>query len=156
MSACTPYPAAVAELIQFYETLRPESLARLPALYAPDARFKDPFNDVQGVDAVQRIMEHLFDALQQPRFRVLSCVAQGQQAFVTWDFEFALPRLRNGQTQRIHGATHWALDAAGRVTLHRDYWDAAEELYEKLPILGALMRTLKAALRTPQKPEPAR
>jgi len=35
------------------------------------------------------------------------------------------------------------LDAQGRVTLHRDYWDAAEELYEKLPWVGGLMRWLK-------------
>ena len=35
------------------------------------------------------------------------------------------------------------LDAQGQVTLHRDYWDAAEELYEKLPVVGALMRWLK-------------
>ena len=26
----------------------------------------------------------------------------------------------------------------GRIALHRDYWDAAEELYEKLPLVGAL------------------
>jgi hypothetical protein len=30
-----------------------------------------------------------------------------------------------------------------RISLHRDYWDAAEELYEKLPWVGALMRWLK-------------
>jgi len=30
-----------------------------------------------------------------------------------------------------------------RVAVHRDYWDAAEELYEKLPVLGSLMRWLK-------------
>jgi hypothetical protein len=35
------------------------------------------------------------------------------------------------------------LDEAGRITLHRDYWDAAEELYEKLPLIGGLMRWLK-------------
>jgi steroid Delta-isomerase len=29
------------------------------------------------------------------------------------------------------------------VVFHRDYWDAAEELYEKLPVIGALMRWLK-------------
>jgi hypothetical protein len=29
------------------------------------------------------------------------------------------------------------------VAYHRDYWDAAEELYEKLPVLGGLMRFLK-------------
>jgi hypothetical protein len=29
--------------------------------------------------------------------------------------------------------------------VHRDYWDAAEELYEKLPLLGSLMRWWKRA-----------
>ncbi|NBU45056.1 MAG: nuclear transport factor 2 family protein, partial [Betaproteobacteria bacterium] len=27
--------------------------------------------------------------------------------------------------------------------LHRDYWDAAEELYEKFPLVGHMMRWLK-------------
>jgi hypothetical protein len=36
----------------------------------------------------------------------------------------------------------------GRVTMHRDYWDAAEELYEKLPVVGALMRWLKKRANT--------
>jgi hypothetical protein len=30
-----------------------------------------------------------------------------------------------------------------RVAVHRDYWDAAEELYEKLPVVGGVMRWLK-------------
>jgi hypothetical protein len=38
-------------------------------------------------------------------------------------------------------------DAAGQVALHRDYWDAAEELYEKIPVLGIMMRALKRAAR---------
>jgi hypothetical protein len=33
------------------------------------------------------------------------------------------------------------------ITEHRDYWDAAEELYEKIPVLGALMRWLKKRAR---------
>ena len=40
------------------------------------------------------------------------------------------------------------LDEAGRITLHRDYWDAAEELYEKLPLVGGLMRWLKRRANT--------
>ena len=31
----------------------------------------------------------------------------------------------------------------GRVRWHRDYWDAAGELYEKLPVIGAVMRWLR-------------
>ena len=42
---------------------------------------------------------------------------------------------------------HLRFDGAGRVTLHRDYWDAAEELYAKLPLLGCLMRGLARMAR---------
>jgi steroid delta-isomerase len=31
--------------------------------------------------------------------------------------------------------------------LHRDYWDAAEELYEKIPVLGSILRWLKSKLK---------
>jgi hypothetical protein len=41
------------------------------------------------------------------------------------------------------GASHFVFTSTGLVTLHRDYWDAAEELYEKLPLLGSAMRWLK-------------
>jgi hypothetical protein len=55
-------------------------------IYAPDARFKDPFNEVQGVPAIQGSFEHMFEALDQPRFVVTGRVVQGQQCFLTWDF----------------------------------------------------------------------
>jgi steroid delta-isomerase len=44
----------------------------------------------------------------------------------------------------VHGATHLRFAPDGRIALHRDYWDAAEELYEKLPLVGALMRWLRS------------
>ena len=70
-------------------------------------------------------------------------VVQGAQCFLTWDFCFCDAQRPPGREQRCDGATHLVLDDQGLVTLHRDYWDAAEELYEKLPVLGALMRWLK-------------
>ena len=43
----------------------------------------------------------------------------------------------------MRGGSHLKLTEAGLIELHRDYWDAAEELYEKLPAVGSLMRWLK-------------
>ena len=57
-------------------------------------------------------------------------------------------------TQCIRGATLVRFDTQGRVTLHRDYWDAAEELYEKLPLLGTLMRWLRKAASATHKAAP--
>lgn len=134
---------AVRQLARFYERLQPEDLPQLERLYAPDARFKDPFNEVQGLPAIRRIFEHMFVALHEPHFVVTQQLVDGHQAFLVWEFRFRFRRFDTVTTQVVRGGSHLVLDERGLVAVHRDYWDAAEELYEKLPGLGALMRWLR-------------
>ncbi len=126
----------------YFEQLTPDALARLGEIYTDDAYFKDPFNEVRGTAAIRRIFEHMFVQLAEPRFEIRDAVAQGADAFLTWDFRFRLRRFRD-TGQVIRGASHLRFAPDGRVCFHRDYWDAAEELYEKLPLIGGLMRWLK-------------
>ncbi len=135
------YRTAVEQVVKWYEQLSPETLAQLDAVYSPSARFKDPFNDVRGVHAIRKVFVHMFARLDAPRFVVTRRVVDGAHAMLVWDFTF---RFRGESQERcIHGATHLQFGPDGRILLHRDYWDAAEELYEKLPVLGSLMRWLK-------------
>lgn len=138
----SPPAAHVARVRAFFESISPQSAARIDAIYAADAWFKDPFNEVRGAAAIRRIFEHMFVQVDSPRFVVRDVVAQGNDAFLTWDFLFRSRRLGDRE-QVIRGASHLKFDADGRISCHRDYWDAAEELYEKLPVLGGLMRLLK-------------
>lgn len=134
--------AAVQALVHRFETLAPADLARMDEMYTADARFKDPFNEVQGVPAIAAIFAHMFASLDGPRFVIRDVVVQGDQCFLSWDFRFCMRRFKRDE-QCIRGGSHLRLAADGRITNHRDYWDAAEELYEKLPMLGGLMRWLK-------------
>jgi hypothetical protein len=133
----------VARVVTFFETLTPDSVAGIGQIYDPHARFKDPFNEVAGVPAIKRIFDHMFASLHEPRFVVTQQVVQGDQCFLTWEFHFRFRTYRPAQHQIILGASHLVFASTGLVTLHRDYWDAAEELYEKLPLLGSAMRWLK-------------
>ena len=132
----------VDEIVARFEALSPQALPALAQIYTPDARFKDPFNEVQGVAAITGIFEHMFVSLDEPRFIVRDRIVQGDQCFLTWDFVFRMKRFSREQ-QVIRGGSHLKLAADGRIAEHRDYWDAAEELYEKLPVVGGLMRWLK-------------
>lgn len=134
-------------LIEWFEHLQPDSLSLLETFYTPQARFKDPFNQIQGHDSIRAVFEHMFRTLHSPRFVVCEAVVQGDDAFLVWDFLF---RWRSGSEPEvcIRGATHLKFASDGRVSLHRDYWDAAEELYEKLPVLGNFMRWLKRRVAT--------
>ncbi|MEY4979179.1 MAG: hypothetical protein RLZZ352_1449 [Pseudomonadota bacterium] len=135
--------AAVARIQHYFEQLSPETLADLPTLYTPDARFKDPFNEVQGTAAIRGIFEHMFRNLQAPRFVVTQQVVDGTQVFLVWEFHFRFQRFQTETGQVIRGGSYLRLAHDGRICEHRDYWDAAEELYEKLPVLGCLMRWLR-------------
>ena len=139
--------ARVARIVALFEALTPADLARLGEVYHPQARFKDPFNEVQGLAPIRQVFEHMFVALDEPRFVVHDIVVQHDQCFLSWDFLFRFKRFSR-ELQTVHGSSHLKLDAAGVIVLHRDYWDAAEELYEKLPVVRALMRWLKRRARS--------
>ncbi|MEI7463946.1 MAG: nuclear transport factor 2 family protein [Burkholderiales bacterium] len=141
-SAARSNDPRVVRIIEAFEGLTPADLPRFGDFYAPDADFKDPFNEVRGVPAIQQIFEHMYVALDSPRFVIHDVVAQGDQCVLTWDFIFRFRRFSR-ELQTVRGASHLKLDAHGLITMHRDYWDVAEELYEKLPGVGVLMRWLK-------------
>jgi ketosteroid isomerase-like protein len=139
-----PSDARVARLVAWYESLTAHRLGAIADLYRADATFKDPFNDVTGTPAIRRVFEHMFATVQGPRFTVIEAVCEGSACLLVWHFEF---RRGGGAGMRIRGASHVTFADDGRVAHHRDYWDAAEELYEKLPLIGSLMRALRRRLR---------
>lgn len=137
----------VAVLQAAFTGLTRDNLPELLALYAEQATFKDPFNEVRGRSAIARVFTHMFDTLREPRFQVTRCICEGDAAFLVWHFHF---RRDCGEAMLVRGASHLAFQADGRVAMHRDYWDAAEELYSKLSLLGPLMRWLQRRLAAPQ------
>jgi steroid Delta-isomerase len=135
--------SAVQRVVEYFESLTPKSVERIPEFYTQGAYFKDPFNEVRGRGAVQQIFEHMFKALHEPRFVVTARVVQGSECFLVWDFKFRFKRFDTLSEQTVRGTSHLKFSPDGKIMYHRDYWDAAEELYEKLPLLGRLMRWLK-------------
>jgi steroid delta-isomerase len=133
---------ALAGLKAYWEGLTRERVATLDAVYAPEAYFRDPFNEVRGTTELRRIFAHMYETLEEPRFAIVETILEGDRAVLVWDFDFRIKAWKPGVTHRIHGLSVVRFGPDGRVTYHRDYWDAAGELYAKLPLVGPLMRFL--------------
>jgi len=131
--------AHLARHLDWFASLSPQTLDDIDAVYAESATFRDPFQALHGRAAIRALYANMFRRLQAPRFVIGEVVAQDDRAFVSWDFRFEL----RGRAQQIHGGTLLTLAADGRIVAHRDYWDAAEEVYEKLPLIGAVLRVIK-------------
>jgi len=127
---------------RYLETLTPVSLDRLSDYVADDVRFKDPFNEVRGVDKMARVFRHMFENVDDIRFTVDQALANGDRCLMAWRFEGKL------------GGVPWAFDGTsvlrfgddGRVVEHVDHWDAGQDFYERLPVIGWLLRWIRGRL----------
>ena len=155
MSNATASP--VPNITAWFETLTPATLASIDGVYAIDAHFKDPFNDVVGLDKIRAIYAHMFENLTEPRFEITQVIEQVNKqvsgpaseqpseqqnqhhAFVAWQFKF---RWR-GKEFDIPGGTRFVINDRGLIIDHVDYWDVASGIYERLPVLGAVLRGLR-------------
>jgi len=95
----------VARLKEFFETLTPATLERLDQYYAPDARFKDPFNEVTGVPAIRAIFAGMYRQVDRPRFLVTRSFGQGRRCLPRLGLPFLL------QGRRKPGADHPGSDS---------------------------------------------
>lgn len=138
--------ASLDRLIDFYQTLTPDAVARFAEFYADDAYFKDPFNEVRGRAAIENVFVHMFRQVREPRFVVSERIEAANGAMLGWEFHYRMNFFARSQPQVMRGVTHLRFAADGRVNYHRDYWDAAEELYMKLPAIGCVMRGLRRAI----------
>jgi len=132
-------------LVAVMEGLTEERLATLDQVYAPDARFVDPFNEVTGVGSIRRVFAHGFRQCPGMRFSVSARAIDGDRGLIRW-------RMRCGEETSapvIDGMTEVTLDARGRVIEHVDHWDPAAQLYERVPLLGWLMRRIRRRLAVP-------
>ena len=127
---------------QYLETLTPETLTALSGYVTEDVRFRDPFNDVHGVDAMTAVLRHMFDNVDGIRFRVTRISHEDDGCLMTWHFEGNL----RGKPWVFDGSSAIRFAADGRVCEHIDYWDATSAFYERLPIIGWLLSRLRRRL----------
>ena len=52
---------ALAGLKAYWEGLTRERVAILDTVYAPEAYFRDPFNEVRGIEELRRIFAHMYE-----------------------------------------------------------------------------------------------
>ena len=131
---------------KFFAGLQPADLDQLADFFAEDARFKDPFNDVRGISAIRQVFAHMFMHCPAPRFTVHEIIIQDQTAYFHWQFVDRGPSDRGGIGLDVDGVSRVLFDAKGKVTEHIDYWDAAEHLYARLPVIGWLLARIRARI----------
>ncbi|MGY8865463.1 MAG: nuclear transport factor 2 family protein [Methylophagaceae bacterium] len=130
---------ALNSYIIFFEQMKREDLVRLPEFFADQARFKDPFNDVTGIEQINKVFHHMFEVLDTPKFIIYEAVLESDVAYIKWNFTGA----SNAKQLKLVGLSRVVFNDRGLVSEHVDYWDASEQFYMKLPVIGSILRFIR-------------
>ena len=130
------------EYATFFETLTKENNLESYGLFFDDgSTFEDPFQKVQGLDSIHRVFEHMYETLYEPRFVITEVLENGLVAYLKWDFYFKLSE--DSDERSFEGISRVDFSDSGKVLSHTDYWDAAYNVYEKIPLVGSILRFIK-------------
>ena len=126
----------------------PDKVDRLlDATYAEDVWFNDTLKCLEGRAALGPYLRHSAEAVEDCRVEVHEILRQRTgrllRALVDDD---RFKRFARGRDTHSIGMSHLRFDASGRVVLHQDFWNAAEGLYQHVPLLGAGIRAIQRRL----------
>jgi hypothetical protein len=130
------------EYASFFENLKSQDEQKKYALFFDEnSHFEDPFQKVQGLSAIYKVFENMYKTLHMPSFTVEEIVCEGRVAYLRWSFVYKLSP--NAEEQSFVDVSRVEFGENGKVLWHVDYWDAAQNVYEKIPLLGAVLRFIK-------------
>lgn len=135
-------PAWLEQFINVYSALGPDNVERLAEVYAPDVSFEDPAHKLHGLAQLTDYFANLFTNVDECRFVVNDTFFQGDKAAVYWTMTYKHRRLNSNKPIFVEG--HSQLQGAdGYVIQHRDYLDLGAMLYEHIPLLGTVVKSIK-------------
>lgn len=127
---------------RLFNSMSSGNIGRLDEVYAKDAVFIDPMVRIQGADALRRHFEKVYANVASCRFDFEPSLYGDQDICMPWVMTLHHPKLRRGKQVLVDGMSRLTVHE-GRVTLHRDYYDAGQMLYENVPALGSLIRMIR-------------
>jgi len=133
-----------AQYILLFEELSMERLEGIESFVSANIQFKDPFNDLSGLDAFRRLLVKTLNDVNDPNFQVTHRAWADDVLFLRWSFKGKIKGLNHWGVQ---GMSEIRFDEHGLVCQHIDHWDASEQFYAKLPFIGTMLRLIQRRLQ---------
>lgn len=139
---------ALARFAQFFSNFAPDRIRTLlPDTYAEDVYFNDTLKAVEGRAALAHYLGESAEAVESCRVEILETTrTANDEHLVRWSMMIRFRKFRRGVDTWTVGMSHLRFDAGGHVVYHQDYWNAADGLFQHLPVIGTLIAAVKRRL----------
>lgn len=119
---------------------------RVREVYAEELFFNDTLTTIRNRSDLEEYLAHSADALESGTVDFLGLTNDDGSYFFRWRMNLRFKRLAGGQETVSVGMSHVRFNSEGEVVLHQDFWDSASGLFEHMPVVGWMIRSVKRRL----------
>lgn len=129
-----------------YQSLQANNLGLLAEIYEKDVVFIDPAHEIRGLASLTDYFNKLYQNSNHISFDFDHPLRINDRGYVQWQMSFSHPSIKKGLNIEVEGATFVRFVGTGKVIYHRDYFDLGSMLYQHIPLLGGVVKTINRRL----------
>lgn len=136
--------AALARYLEVAESYSPATIRLASSeLYADDAYFNDQIKELRGGHAIGDYLARAAEMLVDPVIETDQVTENDGHFYVRWTMTFRTARSPEEALTTARGVSHLIFGPDEKIAFQKDYWDVTTAIWEKVPVLGALVRKVK-------------
>ncbi|MGD8941489.1 MAG: nuclear transport factor 2 family protein [Gammaproteobacteria bacterium] len=137
----------VETFISVFSDMQFDTVSRINDIYEPHIVFVDPFHEIHGLQPLGEYFAEMYKNVAHCQFRfhkhfIDTNSGKATSAALFWTMTLRHKTFDKHNTVEINGCS--LIRFGKKVHFHQDYFDAGALIYERVPLLGRVIKTIKA------------
>ena len=117
----------------------------LESTYSKDIDFIDPVRSIAGLEKLTEYFQTLYSRVESCQFTISNQIQDQQEFSLQWNMQLRHKGIAKNRPIVIDGASFLKFEK-DKVSYHQDYYDLGALVYERLPILGKIVKKVRNAI----------
>lgn len=127
----------------FFHKLDKNSLGLVTEFYHPQVEFIDPVGTIKGSDKIKKYYEGMYKNAATVKFDFKNTYQDGNTVIAIWTMTLETDKLNGGKPYSVDGNSVVKFAPNGQAIYHRDYFDMGAFVYEKIPVIGFVVKKIR-------------
>ncbi len=135
------------KVVWSFNTLNKDNLSEVvDQFYHEELEFSDPVEKIKGREQMKKYYSNMYKNVKEIKFDFGEMVSQGDTVVGVWVMTLKTDSLNDGEPFSVEGNSVIRFKD-GKAIYHRDYFDMGAFIYERIPVVGWMVRKVKSKLK---------
>jgi hypothetical protein len=127
----------------FFDKLSKDNMQLVDEFYDSKIEFIDSVGSINGTEKIKAYYSNMYQNVKSIKFDYSQFYESENSVVAIWKMTLQTDKLNGGDPFTVDGNSIIKFGANGKAIYHRDYFDMGAFIYERLPVIGFVIKKIK-------------